>query len=328
MRTLFEQFHKFTRLAARQRKDYPEEIQLEVTNACNLSCAMCPHTFGDIPQEHFSFDLFTHLVDRNPAPKRLVLTGWGEPLMHPQFFSMIEHANKQWPTTQIRFTTNGILLDAKTRETMARHAIDRIAVSIDLWPEREVRPELQRFLHPSSPKTTRNLAEYYADTKLSEQTPIALQTLVLEDNMQDIHQLLAFAGEQGIPEMNLVRLQPYPGLPIERPTWETEQALIREIKKWGREAHVRVRSLNQQSMFIRFATGFDRICLKTDDSLYILLDGTVTPCCNLRNYMIGKVDVGKLSIADIWQSRKEKEFFSNQNSICGRCDALFHQYRK
>jgi molybdenum cofactor biosynthesis enzyme MoaA len=93
MRSLSDNALKFFRLLAGRRRSYPEEIQIEVTNACNLTCSMCPHTLGLIPQNHFPYSLFEQLIQKNPAPKRLVLTGWGEPLMHPQFFEFIALAN-------------------------------------------------------------------------------------------------------------------------------------------------------------------------------------------------------------------------------------------
>ncbi|MDX9755063.1 MAG: radical SAM protein [bacterium] len=229
MRTLGDNIHKFGRLATRHRAAYPEEIQIEITNVCNLTCAMCPHTFGTIPTQHFPLSQFEALVRKNPPPKRLILTGWGEPLLHPDFFTLLRRARENWPTTQVRFTTNGVLLNPEIQSQLAEHPVAQITVSIDLWPGRTVAPAMQRVLHPSSPKIIRNLEQYALNAALRQTTPLVLQSLLVEENYEDVRQLIVFAGEQGIQAVNLVRLQPYPGIPLERPAWDREQAMITDL---------------------------------------------------------------------------------------------------
>ena len=328
MRTFLENVRKFLRLATRQRCAYPDEIQIEITNACNLTCAMCPHTFGAIPQENFPLSQMENLVRENPAPKRLILTGWGEPLLHPDFFSILDTIRQHWPLTQVRFTTNGILLDGNARQKIRNYGITQISVSFDLFPGNTIKPELQRFVHPASPKTMQNLRHYCEDKVLCHATPIVLQSLLLRENYEDIKSMISFAAEIGIPAINLVRLQQYPGLPFTRPAWKEEQQMIQSLQRLGRQNTVAVRSLNKQHLLIRLATGFDRICLKTDDSLYITLNGTATPCCNLRDYSIGALEKINYSITTAWNSLEEQSFFRHQSDICGTCDALFHTYRK
>jgi len=225
MRSTLEKSAKFFRLLLRKQAPYPEEIQIEVTNACNLTCAMCPHSFGGIPQDDLSYALFQEIVQANPAPRRLVLTGWGEPLLHPDLFSMIDTVHQHWPQTRVRFTSNGILLNETCRVQLRQHHVDQVTISIDLWPDRNVQPELQRFLHPSTPKTIENIRAYGQDATLRQQTPLVLQCLLLEENVEDVKKLILFASEVGIHAVNLVRLQVYPGLPLNRPAWTTEQDL-------------------------------------------------------------------------------------------------------
>jgi MoaA/NifB/PqqE/SkfB family radical SAM enzyme len=162
---------------------------------------------------------------------------------------------------------------------------------------------------------------------MKEKTPVVLQCLLIKENLEDVKRCIEFAGAIGIHHVNLVRLQEYPGLPIERPPWKEEQTMIRLLKLLGAEKKVQVRSLNHQPLAVRLATGFDRICLKTDDSLYILQDGTVTPCCNLRSYSIGSLKEFGYDLTAIWNGERERDFFKNQRNICGACDALFHTYR-
>ena len=328
MRTLLDNASKFLRLLGKRRSPYPEEIQIEVTNACNLKCAMCPHTHGLIPQVDFPFERFEDLIRNNPAPRRLILTGWGEPLLHKRFFDMIALAHQHWPRTLVRFTTNGILLDESRRSQIASSRIAGITVSVDLWPERDsIPPEWREILHPPSPKTLRNLIAYSEDTRVSRQTPLVLQSLLVPENVSDIQNYIQFAAERSLQAVNLVRMQSYPENPVSRMTWEQEQNTIAELMRWGKTRGVPVRSVNRQPWVLRLATHFDRLCLRTDDSLYITVDGIVTPCCNIRNYAIGSTSPSGIDVKAAWNSDSELAFFADQSPVCGKCDALFHTYR-
>lgn len=326
MRTVYDNASKFLRLLSQRRSRDPQEIQIEVTNACNLKCEMCPHTQGTVPQQDFPFALFKDMVKHNPAPRRLVLTGWGEPLLHPQFFDLIGLANQYWPQTLVRFTTNGILLDEGRRRFIKEHRIAGVTVSLDLWPERKDIPRHWRdILHPPTPKVLRNLRDYGADQPLVKDTPLILQSLLVEENFDDIKQLIEFASEHSINAINLVRMQSYPGYPVQRPDWMHEQEMIGELIRYGKRHKVKVRSVNHQTIALQLATHHDRVCMRTDDSIYITVDGGITPCCNLRTYTIGNLNSDSLHTA--WHSEKEQTFFADQSPICGSCDALFYKHR-
>lgn len=328
MRSLRDNAQKFVRLLARRRSRYPDEIQIEVTNVCNLTCPMCPHAYGEIPQNDFPIELFEALARFNPAPKRLVLTGWGEPLMHRRFFDLVELANEHWPDTLVRFTTNGILLDDKRRKSIGEHRIAGVTISADLWPEREAPlSEREKVLHPPSPRILRNLIDYCNDRALACRTPLIVQSVAIAENSGDIKRFIDFASGRPIEAINLVRMQSEPGQPVERLAWSEEQSLLAELMRYGKERGVCVRSVNRQPMALRLATHFDRVCMRTDDSVYITVDGVITPCCNLRQYAIGTIDRGAPSIGEAWRSEREQKFFKCQQAVCGSCDALFHCYR-
>lgn len=327
IRSTLDNANKFLRLVRRKRSPYPEEIQVEVTNACNLTCSMCPHTHGLIPQNNFSLALFQNLVRENPSPRRLVLTGWGEPLMHPQLLDMIETANESWPDCSVRFTSNGILLDAVWRERLRQVNVAAVTVSVDLWPESKAwSPEWKDILHPPSPKSFRNIQEYFADRELMRRAPLILQLVMVQENIEDIQKYIELAAKHGALYVNIVRMQTYPGLEITRMPWEEEQEHLAQLIRFGQTQGVQVRTLNHQKFLIRLATGYDRICMRTDDSLYITVDGTCTPCCNLREYSIGSVTSGS-TVQEIWHAEEEEKFFRDQHPVCGGCDALFHTYR-
>ena len=57
----------------------PDQVQIEVTNKCNLDCNMCPRKDLGVKYEHMDFDLFKLIVKRLNEVRLITLTGWGEP---------------------------------------------------------------------------------------------------------------------------------------------------------------------------------------------------------------------------------------------------------
>src|SRR5579872_5618188 len=109
--TLLRQARKLGRLATKSRVDLPREVQLEVTNRCNLDCDMCPRlTLLKVPEVDMGWDTFTKVLDRLDSPESITLTGWGEPLMHPRLFDFIHEIHRRFPSCDVSFTTNAHFL--------------------------------------------------------------------------------------------------------------------------------------------------------------------------------------------------------------------------
>jgi MoaA/NifB/PqqE/SkfB family radical SAM enzyme len=87
-------------------------VQVEVTTFCQADCDYCPHT---VYREHWSsqhMDLatFRRLLPILTKARLVHLQGWGEPFLHPDFFTMVSLARQAG--CQVGTTTNGMLLDA------------------------------------------------------------------------------------------------------------------------------------------------------------------------------------------------------------------------
>ena len=69
-------------------------VFIEPTNRCNLRCVMCPsnremeRSRGNVSEEEFR-QVIDQIADEKPF---LNFWGWGEPLLHPEIFSMIQYA--------------------------------------------------------------------------------------------------------------------------------------------------------------------------------------------------------------------------------------------
>lgn len=110
--------------------DRLRKVYIEITSACNLACATCiRHAWGE-PIGHMPVARFARLLDGLPRhPITLSLSGFGEPLVHPEFLALVQLARER--DMRVEIITNGTLLDAAlTRELIAR-GVAQITVSLD-----------------------------------------------------------------------------------------------------------------------------------------------------------------------------------------------------
>lgn len=73
----------------------PRQVQIEITNRCNMDCPMCQREDLGIELEHMSWSHFTAVVDKLTHHENITLTGWGEPFIHPQVFDMIAYCKER-----------------------------------------------------------------------------------------------------------------------------------------------------------------------------------------------------------------------------------------
>jgi MoaA/NifB/PqqE/SkfB family radical SAM enzyme len=105
-------------------------VQVEVTSFCNASCLYCPQTaYRDVWQKrHLPLPSFQKLL---PALNRTHLTylqGWGEPFLHPDFFTMLALAKKTG--CRVGTTTNGMLLDREKCDLLVAAGLDVLSFSL------------------------------------------------------------------------------------------------------------------------------------------------------------------------------------------------------
>ena len=78
-----------------QKIRYPRYLFCEVTNYCNLDCLQCARPSMKRSLGTMSYEVFIKIVDEvGPHVDIFDLNMWGEPLINPHIFDMIEYAKK------------------------------------------------------------------------------------------------------------------------------------------------------------------------------------------------------------------------------------------
>ena len=116
--------------------DRLRKVYVEITSACNLACATCIRQTWDEPLGHMPLARYMQLLDGLPAgaqspghPVTLSLSGFGEPLVHPEFLACVRLARERG--LRIEIITNGTLLDAALARELVALGVSQVTVSLD-----------------------------------------------------------------------------------------------------------------------------------------------------------------------------------------------------
>lgn len=110
--------------------DFPRILDLEMTNACNFRCLMCPT--GNLSMKRktgFMDETIFNKVLAEIRPKKTALRfiRWGEPLLHPKTVDFISMAHGAGILTHIN--TNGSQLNEEVIQALVDSGLDSIKFS-------------------------------------------------------------------------------------------------------------------------------------------------------------------------------------------------------
>ncbi len=153
LRTLFQ------RRVLAQRLKVPRLISLELTNACNAQCIMCPREKMTRRIRLIDISLVEKIAGelREQKLHKLNLFWFGESLLHPQCVDIMRFLRKTLPSTKINLSTNGQLLTGTLAMGVLTSGIDTLNIDIDGY-EKETYEAVRKKLNFE--RVERNLVEF------------------------------------------------------------------------------------------------------------------------------------------------------------------------
>ena len=113
------------------KKVIPYSIHLNPTNKCNFCCSICVCGERDKKMELSLRDMKEYVdLFKSDGTKTIILTGGGEPLMHPNIIQIINYIHKQG--IELGLVTNGVRLNILGVETLNKFTWIRVSSTDDL----------------------------------------------------------------------------------------------------------------------------------------------------------------------------------------------------
>ena len=313
------------------------KVYLELTDRCNLNCAICYRKSWD--DESFNLDMDDAMLEtvfeslqQVKGIKKIVLGGIGEPLYHPRFNYVVEQL-AEYP---LHITTNGTMLSDEHIETIVG-TVQEMTVSVD-----GVGKAFESIRGIGLNVVVEGLRRLQKRKKeLDTAWPkISLQFVASKENIDEIYDVLDLAHELGCGKLILSNLIPqteenkdqylYDFASLEQ---NKTQKLFHKIRMYSHRKAVTVQ-------FPQSVLKSERECaFITDVTTYVTAGGDVSPCYRFshpyeeyvfgRKKQVSKHSFGNLkeqSLLEIWNDVEYKRFryqiHCNFYPSCMDCDLV------
>jgi MoaA/NifB/PqqE/SkfB family radical SAM enzyme len=185
----------------------PRYVQIEPVGQCNLRCRMCAIQFRKDGPPHGPLAFmpvheFRRIVEGFPALDHLHLQGLGEPMMHPQFFEMIEWAAARG----VRVSTNSNLTLVSQRR--ARLCVDSGLAELHVSLDAASAPIYERIrVGARFDKVLRNLRRVLAARQAAGSAMrVRIVMVLMRDNLAELPALVTLAADEGVGEVFVQQL--------------------------------------------------------------------------------------------------------------------------
>ncbi len=289
LRWMSHRFHRETSLGR------PYVFQVELTNFCNLKCPMCPHDLMTREVGYMDFGLFEDIVAQvkgtNPD---LRLHHMGESLFHKDIGKFIRHANDNQLAT-ILSTNATTLTDSKIQELIDAR-LSWLYISFD-GASADTYERFRKGAHYERERAKVEKLLRMRQLAGSKLPQVLMSCLSLPGTRAEVEEFRAY----WYPRVEAVRIKPADG-------WDGSSERINGIVAES-----------------QYPVG-DSVCSWPWQSMVVLWDGRVVPCCFDYDgkYVLG--DLRRKSLAEIFNDEPMKELRrllrerrAEEVSLCRTC---------
>lgn len=303
--------YRWSRITGKSRhRGLPFSMSIEPTTACNLGCPECPSGLKQFTRPTGKLDLALHKKMLDQVKRSVFYINYyfqGEPLLHPQFLSLIEEAKKRKIYTAT--STNAHFISKEKAREIVHSGLDRLIISIDgltqeTYEQYRVDGKLDKVIEGTKYMVA-------AKKELNSRTPqLIFQFLAVRANEHEIPQLKKFAQTLGVNEVRIKTAQFY-DYKNGNPLMPTNLNYSRYSKQPDGEYRLKYKTGNH--------------CWRMWSSTVLTWDGKVVPCCFDKdaNHVLGEITHHELSA--IWNTKAYNSFRQAilsdraQIAICTNC---------
>jgi len=312
------------------------KLYVEPTTGCDLHCRTCIRNAWQDPEAQMTMDTFQRLMEGLkdlPSLTRVVFTGFGEPLTHPDILEMIRAVRQR--DLAVTVGSNGLRLNAQMARELIRLGVDRLVVSVD-----GVKPETYAGTRGGTLSQILNNIRTLNETKsqLGSLIPaLGIEFVALRSNVDELAQLTGLASRLGASRVLVSNVLPYteemrseilygyePRPPFSAGSWPVKADAwvmwgILELPRmyWGAER--RCRFVQDRALVVGWDGGISPCYALAHNYSYFAVDGRRK---QVRRYVLGNVN--DMPLTEIWMSEEYLRFRSEVRGFrfpsCPNCD--------
>jgi MoaA/NifB/PqqE/SkfB family radical SAM enzyme len=303
-----------------------EEIIVELSYNCNLSCTMCG--FGKIinpynKSKFLNFENYKYIINQvGDKAKTIRLNGRGESTIHPNFVDILNYTKNQYPNININLFSNFSFKNRVILEALINNSV-QLFISMDS-------PIAEELTSIRKGAIFNFIEENIKYISTLSNRPFIIFT-IQEANIHRIYDIAKFAYDNNCQILyNTIRrdngIEKFIDIVNEQNQNISEQ--FQKVTKLysnsalqclypDQLAGVKLKISNSMQTH-----GTMRNCPALSKELCIFYDGTITPCNMFNPYVYG--NIFKQSLSEIWNSQDRLEFLASHKNYyyCQNCSNL------
>lgn len=309
-------------ISSEDPRHIPLRVQIESTSKCNLRCLECPHSREKGAGNHLTVDGLKQILDWLPFKLRnITLSGVGEPLLNPHFFSLVDILAER--DIACDFYSNGTLISSTMSEAiLQRDNITGISISCDsaeqnVFEKFRVGADFERWMmNISDFLTNRRDQRHDIRTKML--------TVINKENITSLQDIVHMAADLGFHSSRF--LDPIP-IDEQAAAYIPSNSEISSIN--FKKMH---KTGNSIGVDVTWMIRRDRVppraiprCMQPWQYIFVRADGNIQPCCAV----FGKDKAGIMgnvhrdTFSDVWNGKPFREFrkrsVDGTNPLCRIC---------
>jgi len=312
------------------------KLYLEPTTGCNLSCKTCIRNVWEDPVAAMSMATFNQMMDSLdglPNLKRVVFTGFGEPLVHSHILEMVEAVRRR--NLAVSIGSNGLLLNERMGREIVSLGVDRLVISVD-----GVNPETYAGVRGAMLSQVLENIRILNEIKRQQGSlfpQLGIEFVALQSNLSELEELTHLAVHLSAARVLVSNVLPYTedmreqmlygyephspfkasGWPVHLDAWVTWGTLELPRMYWGAER--RCRFVQDQSAIVGWDGGVTPCYALSHNYSYYAIDGRKK---QVSRYILGNVNEQPLD--QIWMGEDYVRFRSEVRGFhfpsCPNCD--------
>lgn len=294
------QSNKFRGVLAHRDKptDFPQMIDIELTNHCNLKCLFCGQQDMTRDKGFITKELMQKVVNEckeHNTPIRLIR--WGEPLLHPEVIDLCRTV--KYAGLPLHITTNGILLTENKMFKLLEMRLDSIIFSFQ-GATKEGYEKMRN--NNQYDLLKENILKFVEMRGTADKPYIKITSTMTDETEEEIQTFKDYWGkivdEVMIGKTNLNRVK------VDERLKEKETVV---------KCH--------------------RPCTEVYQKLSMDWDGKVSACCSDWDNFLTVGDVSKTSLKDIWDNSEELKHIRGlldkmRHKSLTICSVCYHTYQE
>jgi len=303
-----------------------EEIIVELSYNCNLSCSMCGFGKEVNPyskSKFLSFENYKNLLHQiGDKTKTIRLNGRGESTIHPYFVDILDYTKEHYPSLNINLFSNFSFNNKRILEALINNRV-QLFISMDSTDAEEL-------------STIRKGARFdFIEENIKQLSDLPNRPFIIftiqETNIHRIYDIAKFAFDNNSQILyNTIRrnegIEPFIEIVNQQNQSISEQ--FERVKELFSNSTLQCLYPDQLAgIQLKVAKptqshGTMQSCPALYEELCISYDGTTTPCNMFNPYVYG--NIFKQSLEEIWNSPERLKFLTSHKShyYCQNCANL------